>query len=729
MSIIYDHERGIIKLDTPRTSYIMALADGKWLGHIYYGPRVESSDVVWVLELDRRPFTPDTLPREAASFADCFPWEYPVANDGDFRLPCLAVRNTAGQTACRAVFRSAEIMAGKPALDGLPATFGEDCDTVKIVLSDGSVDAELYYTAFHGLDVITRSVRIVNRSDNRVWLDRALSTCLHLPCEDTRLLTLSGSWAREHIMTTREIGHGIQGCGSTRGIGGHQDHPFLALLSADATQYSGEVWAMHLIWSGSFTAQVERDQFDGLRAVIGIHPDTFCWQLEPGDAFQAPEAVLTYSGSGLEGMTHTLHDLYRAHLIRDVKKLRPVLINNWEATFFDFDENKLLNIAREASKHGVDLFVLDDGWFGTRDTDSGSLGDWTVDRRKLPNGLDGLARRLDEMGMGFGLWMEPEMISTNSNLYRTHPDWVMRTASEEPLLCRDQYVLDLSRSEVEEYLWSRIAETLRSAPIRYLKWDMNRPLTNLGSAALPPDRQGEVSYRYVLALYRLQERLRREFPDLLLENCCSGGGRFDPGMLYFSPQIWCSDDNDAVERLAIQEGTALLYPLSTIGAHVSACPSGIVNRITPLTTRAAVAMAGTFGYELDATKLPAEELAQLSEQVAQYKSFQPLLQNGDYYRLSSARESNLDAWMIVCHDKGEAVITAVRILAQPNVRPRPLRLRGLDPNIVYQDKSSRKHYRGDVLMNIGFPLSFKEGDFQSTVVELKKVGQKMKHSP
>ena len=719
MKITFDQERGVFQLNTPCSSYVMALADGKWLGHIYYGARIDGAGLDWALGVDAAPYTPDQLPREAVTFYDYFPAEYSLANIGDFRESCLAVRTAAGQIDCLPLYSHHEIFRGKPALEGLPATFGgtEQCATLKIVLRDEAVGirVELYYTAFEDVDAVTRSVRVVNEGKEPLTLERALSACLELPYEPgMEYVTLHGSWARERGVRRCPINHGFQGTASRRGISSHQEHPFLAAAGPGTTQEQGRVWAMNFVWSGDFLAQVERSQFDTLRLVMGVHPENFAWRLEPGESFQTPEVVLVYSGQGLGGMTRTFHDLYRGHLIRPswVYRRRPVLINNWEATYFDFDEEKLLKIAARAAQLGIELFVLDDGWFGQRDTDSGYLGDWwDVNRAKLPHGLGGLAKRIEALGMKFGLWMEPEMVSPVSQLCRDHPDWVIRTASRRPGLARDQLVLDLGRPEVEEYVWQQLSGTLRSAKISYLKWDMNRPLAELGSGALPSERQGEVSYRYTLALYRLQERLLREFPHLLLENCCSGGGRFDPGMLYYSPQIWCSDDTDAIERLSIQEGTAMLYPLSAIGAHVSACPNHITGRSTPFETRAIVASSGTFGYELDVTALSQEEQAAIPGQIARYERHRELLQAGDYYRLASAGEGlGLDAYMVVSKDRSQVLVTVVQVLCGANRRRKNLRLRGLDPDARYREEGGFA-CSGGALMELGLPVEPAKGDF------------------
>ncbi len=723
MSIIFDPAHQVFKLDTPRTSYAFALLDGKWLAHLYYGPRLESADLLWALDLEHPPYTPDRFPRDALSFYDSFPAEYAFANLGDFREASLAVRTEAGQLDCLPLYDGFAILPGKPALEGLPATFGgpSDCQTLRLTLRDraAGVLVELSYTAFENLDAITRSVRVACEGERSVTLERVLSSCLDLPWTDgMELLTLPGSWARERKIQRRPIGRGFQGAGSRRGISSHQEQPFLAVLK-DAAQDQGEVWAMNLVYSGNFLAQAERDQFDRLRLSLGIHPEGFSWRLAPGESFQAPEAVLVYSDEGLGRMTRTFHDLYRGHLLRGAWKdrPRPVLLNNWEATYYDFDEETLLAIAERAARLGVELFVLDDGWFGHRLTDSGYMGDWQVDRQKLPHGLDGLAEKIEALGMRFGLWMEPEMVSEDAAVYQAHPDWVLRTAGRAPGRGRDQLVFDLGRPEVEEYVYEQIRRVLRSARISYLKWDMNRPLSDIGSAALPPERQGETAHRYMLAVYRLQERMLREFPELLLENCCSGGGRFDAGMLYYSPQIWCSDDTDAIERLSIQEGTALLYPLSCIGAHVSACPNHEVGRIAPFATRAVVASVGTFGYELDVTKLTPGEQEQIPGQIARRHRFEPLLRDGDYYRLASATEGGLDAQIVVSKNRAEALLTVVRVLAPANARRRCLPLRGLDPSARYRTEGGRS-YPGDALLRAGFPLELDRCDFAARQIYL-----------
>lgn len=495
----------------------------------------------------------------------------------------------------------------------------------------------------------------------------------------------------------------------------------MALVSEKADQENGSVYGFHFVYSGNFIAQVERTQFDSLRVQMGIHPKNFCWQLKPGESFEAPEVILTYSACGLGGMSRNLHDLYRNHLIRSPykDKKRPILINNWEATYFDFNTEKLLDIAREAKKAGIEMLVMDDGWFGYRNDDNTSLGDWTVNEKKLPGGLKYLADEVNKIGLKFGIWFEPEMISPDSDLYRAHPDWAIAIPDRTPCRSRNQYVLDLTRREVVEYVYNAVARVLHEANIEYVKWDMNRQLTDLGSVYLGRENQGELSHRYVLAVYELQERLTREFPELLLENCSGGGARFDPGMLFYSPQIWCSDDTDAIERLVIQEGTALIYPLSTMGAHVSDCPNHTVGRNTPFSTRGNVALAGTFGYELDITKISEEDRAQIPEQVRLYHKYNDLVRRGDYYRIASYRQNHFfDCYEVVAKDKREALITCVQVMRRPNYHSRMIKLAGLDANLRYRNEDTGEVYYGDTLMNAGIPIQEMWGDFQSRLIHL-----------
>ena len=724
-TITYYGEERIFKLDTPGSSYVIGIVDDEnFVGHIYYGRRLRDYHVDHLLRTEENPFVPSENNRDRTSFLDSFPMEYPGNGVGDYRRSSIAVRTMGGHTAVALQYVSHKIYPGKPVLTGLPATFGgeEDCETLELLCEDKVLGLQviLLYTAFKDVDVITRSVKIVNRGEP-LYLTKALSVNLDMDNQDFELLTLHGSWARERMMQWRKVGKGFCGLESLRGETSHQDHPFLALKAGDATQSNGDVYGIHFIYSGNFIAQVELNQHEVIRASMGIHPDNFCWKLETGESFQTPEAVLVYSAEGMDGMTHRFHELYRKHLIRSEwkDKKRPILINNWEATYFDFNTEKLLSIAKEASKLGIEMLVMDDGWFGHRNDDNTSLGDWFVNEAKIQGGLKYLVDEVNKLGMKFGIWFEPEMISPDSELYKAHPDWAIAVPGREPGRARNQYVLDLSRKEVREHTYESIASVLRSANIEYVKWDMNRPLSDIGSMELDADRQGELFHRYVLGVYELQERLITEFPHLLLENCSGGGARFDPGMLYYSPQIWCSDDTDAIERLSIQEGTAMIYPLSTMGAHVSDCPNHTVGRVTPFETRGYVALAGTFGYELDVTKIPQEDRDQIPEQVKMYHKYNDLVREGEYYRIASYSVNHeYDCYMVVSEDKREALVTFIQVLNRPNCKSRKIKLKGLSEGLDYTIEGEEGVYAGDTLMNAGILIENPWGDFKGRLIHL-----------
>ena len=726
MKIKFDEQNRVFQLDTENTSYLIGIADQEgFIGHIYYGKKISDSNVAYLMRTEENPLVPSKNNRDRSSFFDTFPMEFPGCNTGDYRESAVEVKDVNGHNAVELVYKGHRILNGKPGLPGLPATFGteDECMTLELEAEDKvlGMEAVLRYSIFSGLDVVARSVEIKNVSKDSFFLTRLMSASVDMDQEDYRLLTLHGSWARERHMDFRSIGYGKQSVGSTKGESSHQEHPFMALVSEKATQESGNVYGFHFVYSGNFFAQVEKNQFDNLRVQMGIHPTNFCFEVRAGESFFAPEVILTYSAEGLGGMSRTLHDLYRQHLIRSPykDKKRPILINNWEATYFNFNTEKLIAIAKEAKKAGIEMLVMDDGWFGHRNDDNTSLGDWSVNEEKLPGGLKVLVDAVNKIGLKFGIWFEPEMISPDSELYREHPDWAIAIEGRVPCRSRNQFVLDLTRPEVLDYVYNAVAAVLHSANIEYVKWDMNRQLTDLGSLYLGRENQGELSHRYVLAVYELQERLIREFPNLLLENCSGGGARFDPGMLFYSPQIWCSDDTDAIERLEIQEGTALIYPLSTMGAHVSDCPNHTVGRTTPFSTRGNVALAGTFGYELDITKILEEDRKQIPGQVAMYHKYNDLVRNGDYYRLASYRENHYyDCYEVVAKDKSEALITFVQVLNRANHHSRCIRLSGLDPKRQYRDEETGEIYFGDTLMNAGILVQGMWGDFQSKLIHL-----------
>ena len=636
MAITYNEQLKIFKLDTANTSYMIGIVDEEqFVGHIYYGAKIRMQDATYLMHTMENPLVPSINNRERCSFLDTFPMEYPGHGAGDYREGCIRVKTKAGHSVVGLQYESYKILDEKPALEGLPSSFAgnEACQTLVLTCKDSILDLELelLYSVFEKEDIITRSVRVINHSADPIYLTKVYSACVDMDDRDYEWLTLHGSWARERQIERKKLGYGKQSVGSVRGESSHQEHPFIAWMDPDTTQTQGDVYAMHFVYSGNFQAQIEKSQFESIRVTMGINAEDFCWKLKQGECFTAPEVVLTFSSEGMGNMTRNLHDFYRDHMIRSkyTHMKRPILINNWEATYFDFNTEKLLSIAKRASELGIEMLVMDDGWFGHRNDDSTSLGDWFVNEEKITGGLKYLVDEVNKLGLKFGIWMEPEMISPDSKLYEQHPDWAIAIPGRTATLSRNQYVLDLSRKEVRDYVYDMISNILHSANIEYVKWDMNRQLSDMGSYELPADRQGELYHRYVLGVYELQERLITEFPDLLLENCSGGGARFDPGMLYYSPQIWCSDDTDAVERLKIQEGTALMYPLSAMGAHISVCPNHTVGRNTPFETRGNVALAGTFGYELDITKIPEKDQEMIPQQVQMYHKYNDLVREGD----------------------------------------------------------------------------------------------------
>ena len=721
--------KAIFKLDSLNTSYVIGVVDEeRFLGHVYYGKKLNDYHLAHVLRVKEGPLVPSVNNRDRVAFLDSFPMEYPAGGLGDYRESCISIETKAGNMGLSLNYVSHKITEGKEGLANLPASFGKEkeCTTLEILCEDSHIGlrAVLSYTVFEDVDVITRSVRVINNGKDTLYLTKVFSACLDMDNRDFEALSLHGAWARERQIQCVPVSHGKFSVESIRGESSHQDHPFMALKTKGTDQDHGEVYAMHFIYSGNFKVTVQNDSFDQIRMAMGIHPEGFKWKLPSGEEFQAPEVVMVYSDEGLGKMSRTFHDFYRNHLIRGFykDKKRPILINNWEATYFEFNTEKLIAIAKQASELGIEMLVMDDGWFGNRFDDNRALGDWAVNEEKLPGGLKYLVDEVNKLGMKFGIWFEPEMISPDSDLYRAHPDWAIAIPGRTGSLSRNQYVLDLTRREVLEHTYESIAKVLRSANIEYVKWDMNRTLSDIGSAELPADRMGEFYHRYMLAVYELQGRMMEEFPYLLLENCSGGGARFDPGMLYYSPQIWCSDDADAVERLKIQEGTALIYPLSTMGAHVADCPNHTVGRTTPFETRGHVALAGTFGYELDVTRISEEDRKMIPEQVAMYHKYNDLVREGDYYRIASYSENHyFDCYGVVSKDKTEALYTFVQVLGRPNYRSRRIYMKGLDPDARYQVEGEEEVYLGDVLMKAGYLVQNLHGDFKSRLVHIVEV--------
>lgn len=727
MSIYFDESSRIFRLETDKTAYVFQMTKWGSLAHLYWGEKIRPTAYERVLQFRPRSGVSPRPDPECPGFSpDTLPQEYPAYGSGDFRIPAFEVEQPNGSMVTDLTYRSHRIIPGKPALPGLPSTYaeeGDEAETLEVELYDELIGLSviLSYTVFPKYNAMTRSARFVNQGDQLLMLRRALSMSVDLPHADFDFLQLSGAHVRERYIYKRPLKPGSTAVESRRGASGHQQNPFIALLEKETTEDSGGVYGFSLVYSGNFLASAEVDQFMTTRVSLGINPFQFGWQLHPGESFQTPEAVMVFSNQGLTGMSHIYHRLYRDRLCRGVHRHRerPILVNNWEATYFDFHADQLLEIAKIGADLGIELFVLDDGWFGRRDNDRSSLGDWVVDSRKLPDGLDGLGKQVEALGMKFGLWFEPEMVSPDSDLYRQHPDWCLHVPDRRRTLGRNQLVLDVTRQDVRDYIVEAVSNVLASAPISYVKWDMNRNLTEIGSALLPPERQRETAHRYMLGLYEVLERITSRFPQVLFESCAGGGGRFDPGMLYYMPQTWTSDNSDAISRLFIQYGTSLVYPPVTMGAHVSAVPNHQVGRITPLKTRGYVAMSGNFGYELDLTKLTAEELAEIREQVKLYKEIRPLVQFGDFYRLRSPFEGSDAAWMFVSADKQEAVVFYFQIEADVAGPLRKLRLKGLEPTLDYKLEGEDAVYGGDHLMAIGLSIPVLKGDYQSVMFRLK----------
>ncbi len=708
MSVFYHEKSQTFHLTNGRISYLMKILPNGTLGQLYFGRAIrDRENFDHLLEFASRPMSSCVFEGNPYFSLEHCRQEYPSHGSTDFRRPAVELRQPNGSRITSFVYHSHTVTPGKPALEGLPATYCEqdsEAETLTIRLRDELLNVSVYlnYTLFSSHPALARSARIVNEGGLELHLTHAMSLSLDLPDREYELLHFSGAWGRERHLKVRRLEQGVQSVESLRGHSSHNHNPFVMLRRPGTDEDQGEVLGFSLVYSGNFLAQAEVDTWDTTRITLGINPFGFDWKLEPGQGFQTPEAVAVYSHQGMGAMSRTFHTLYRSRLARGEwrDRPRPILINNWEATYFNFDEDKLVSIAQAAKRDGVELFVLDDGWFGARRSDRAGLGDWIANPELLPQGIPGLAERIEALGMRFGLWFEPEMVNRDSDLYRAHPDWLLQTPGRTPSHGRNQFVLDFSRPEVVDRVHAMMADILSGAKVSYVKWDMNRSITEAYSAALPPDRQGEVFHRYILGVYDLYERLTSAFPHVLFESCASGGGRFDPGMLYYAPQAWTSDDSDAAERLKIQYGTSFCYPVVSMGAHVSAVPNHQVNRATPLSTRANVAYFGTFGYELDLNRLTSEEREQVRAQIAFMKEHRDVIQFGDFYRLLSPFQGNYTAWMAVSPDRRTALVGWYKTLNEVNGPFRRLRLRGLDPALCYTVDGTSAHY-GDELMEVG----------------------------
>lgn len=726
MAITVEH--GVFHIETANTLYQMKADRFGVLNHLWYGaktgctmdylldyPDVGFSGNIYEAE-NQRTYSLDTLPLEYAS-----------GGVGDFRVPAVSVTHENGSCALDLRFQEYRIIKGKYRIPGLPAVYaGEDeAETLEIVLKDTATDVKviLRYGVLEKEDIITRSTVVQNQGSTPVILNRVHSLCMDIPYGEWEWIHFYGRHTKERQAERAELLHGIQESSSGRGMSSHQQNPTLLLCEKGADEKSGFCIGAALMYSGGFQTQIERDQLDQVRIVMGIHPGTFEWLLEGGDSFYAPEVILSCSDNGFAELSHRFHHVIRHNVCRGKYKLskRPVLINNWEATYFDFDSKKIEGIAKQAAELGIDMMVLDDGWFGKRDSDCSGLGDWVVNEKKLQGGLGRLIGKINDLGMKFGIWMEPEMVSEDSELYRTHPEWAIHIPGRAPMRGRYQLALDMSNPEVIEYLYQAIGRILRENNIEYVKWDINRSICDWYTPTLPRSRQPELPHRYILGLYELLERLTGEFPDILFEGCCGGGGRFDAGMLYYCPQIWCSDDTDAYERTLIQYGTSFFYPISAVGSHVSAVPNHQTGRVTPFGTRGIVAMAGSFGYELDLEHLEEWEKREVLEQVKNYRACQELIHNGRYYRLCAPAEGKMSAWEFVSPDGSEILVQCVVYRAEPNALRRRIRLTGLVEDAKYAEDSEESVFSGTALMAGGILLPPVEGDNVAVQFHFRRV--------
>ncbi|MBO5033292.1 MAG: alpha-galactosidase [Lachnospiraceae bacterium] len=723
-------ENGVFQLETANTLYQMKADAFGVLNHLWYGARTDCCmdylldypDVGYAGNIyeagDKRTYSLNTLPQE-----------YAASGVGDFRIPAVSVTHEDGSSALDLRFQEYHVRKGKYGIPGLPAVYADenDAETLEIVLKDtvSGVEVVLLYGVIAQADVITRSVIVRNNGTTPIVINRAHSLCIDIPYGDWEWVHFHGRHTMERQVERVPLIHGIQESSSTRGTSSHQQNPAVLLCEKGCTETEGFCIGAALMYSGGFQTQVEKDQLEQVRLVMGINPDTFAWTLEAGACFYAPEVILSCSEHGMGLLSHRFHEIIRNHVCRGKYKLsgRPVLINNWEATYFAFDEEKIEKIAKQAAELGIDMMVLDDGWFGKRDSDTSGLGDWFVNETKLKGGLGRLVERINRMGMKFGIWFEPEMVSEDSELYRRHPEWAIRIPGRNPMRSRYQLVLDMSNTEVTEYLYQVMSQILRENHIEYVKWDMNRSICDWYTRTLPKNRQMELPHRYILGLYGLLERLTGEFPDVLFEGCSGGGGRFDAGMLYYCPQIWCSDDTDAHERTFIQYGTSFFYPVSAVGSHVSAVPNHQTGRMTSIRTRGTVAMAGSFGYELDLNKLSPEEKEEVAGQVRAYKGYQDLIYNGFYYRLSNPHEENRCIWAFVSKDQTEALVQGVVFRAASNTLRARIRLAGLAADAEYRLTESGQVFTGKALMTGGVLLPVIQGDDVSVEMHFRQVQQ------
>ncbi len=728
MAIVYEKQgqgEHVFTLHTEHSTYQMKVDGHGYLLHLYYGGKV-SGCMDYLLTYYDRGFSgnPAAAGLDRTYSMDTLPQEYPVLGTGDFRSSALAVCNGDGSQCCDLRYAGHEVRKGKYGLKGLPAVYAEqgEAETLEIRLRDlvSGVEVALLYGVLEGEDIITRSAVIKNGAGTGITVEKALSGCLDFVAGEYDLIGFHGRHAMERNFQRTAIVHGNQVIGSRRGTSSHQYNPAVIVAEKGAGEDNGSCYGMMFVYSGNFMCEAEMDQFGQTRVMMGLQSEYFRYPLEPGEELVLPEVILGHTDRGLGKLSRMFHGLIRNHICRGkyAGQARPVLLNSWEAAYFDFNADTIVRLAESAAQLGIDMVVMDDGWFGKREDDNSSLGDWQVNERKLGCTLGEMIERVNGCGVKFGIWVEPEMVSEDSDLYREHPDWALKVPGREPVRGRNQLVLDFSREDVREFIFDRICSVLEQGNIEYLKWDMNRSLADVYSAR---SVQGKVTYDYMVGLYDFLEKLTAKYPDLLIEGCSGGGGRFDAGMLYYTPQIWCSDNTDAVDRLRIQYGTSFLYPISAVGSHVSAVPNHQTGRMTSLHTRGVVAMAGTFGYELDPGKLTDREKEEVKEQVARFKGYADLVREGDYYRLSDPFRDSCGAWMFVSPDGAKALVNVVMLEVHGNMPVTYVRLKGLKPEAVYEDAESRRRYSGAALMNAGLPMPLRMGEYPAYQMELNEV--------
>lgn len=723
MAISYQKEAGIFILETEHTIYQMKVDNFGFLLHLYYGAKV-SGNMDYLLTHYDRGFSgnPYDAGEDRTYSLDVQPQEYPVFGMGDYRNSALMVRNPDGTEYCDLRYVDHEIKKGKYGLKGLPAVFAteQEAETLILTLEDSvsSIQVKLYFGVLEKGDIITRSAEIINLGIEEVIVEKAASACLDFLYGDYDLISFYGRHALERNFQRTEIKHGSTVIGSRRGTSSHQYNPGVIIAGKNTTEDAGECYGMLFVYSGNFMCEAEKDQFDQIRVLMGLQSDLFHYPLAKNESLIIPETILSYSDKGLGELSKNYHNLLRKHICRGkyTQEPRPVLINSWEAAYFDFTGETICKLAEEAAGLGIDMVVMDDGWFGKRNDDNSGLGDWQVNEQKLGCTLPELIARVNQKGIKFGIWIEPEMVSEDSNLYREHPDWAMQIPGRKPVRGRMQLVLDFSREDVRNYIFKQICNVLDQGNIEYVKWDMNRSLSDIFSLE---QAQGKVTYDYVLGVYDFLEKLIQRYPDILIEGCSGGGGRFDAGMMYYTPQIWCSDNTDAIDRLRIQYGTSFFYPISTVGSHVSAVPNHQTGRNVSLRTRAVTAMAGTFGYELDLEKLSVEEKEEIKEQIRQYKKYSELIQKGNYYRLSNPYQDAYAAWAFVSDNGEKVLLNVVMLECHGNMPVRYVKLKGLIWDGIYQDAETGRSYSGSALMQAGIPIPNRMGEYLSYQMELQ----------